>query len=47
MRKGQQYIGERFETEYEAALAYDDHVYSVDGNALKTNFPENFKKVAK
>ena len=46
VRKGVPYEG-RFDTEIEAALAYDDHVYSVDGNALKTNFPENFKKVAK
>lgn len=48
VRKNEVHLGESYETELEAALAYDQHVYSVDGHALKTNFPENFiKKVAK
>lgn len=48
VRKNEIHLGESFESELEAALAYDQHVYSVDGHALKTNFPENFiKKVVK
>lgn len=46
VRQGKSHDGKIFETEIEAALAYDDHVFSVDGNVLKTNFPENFNKVA-
>ena len=39
-RKNEKYLGGGYDTEIEAALAYDRHVFAVDGHALKTNFPE-------
>ena len=40
VRKNEKYLGGGYDTEIEAALAYDRHVFAVDGHALKTNFPE-------
>lgn len=40
VRNNKPYHSKRFNSEIEAALAYDNHVYSVDGNIKKLNFPE-------
>lgn len=40
VRKNKKYLGSGYDTELLAALAYDDHVFRIDGHTLKTNFPE-------
>ncbi len=44
VRKGKIYSSKRYDTELQAALAYDNHVYRVDGNTRKLNFPEKVVK---
>lgn len=44
VRKNKVYNSKRYDTELQAALAYDNHVYSVDGNTRKLNFPEKVFK---
>ena len=38
------FLGKRYNTEIEAAHAYDEHRYSVEGDLSKLNFPENYTK---
>ncbi|MER1998400.1 MAG: hypothetical protein ABS882_01390 [Lysinibacillus sp.] len=44
--KGQTHSGKYFDTELEAAQAYDSHRFSVEGNTRKLNFPEEYTKGA-
>ena len=44
VRKNKVFNSKRFDTELEAAVMYDNHVYSVDGNTRKLNFPEKVFK---
>ena len=38
------FLGKIYETEVEAAYAYDAHRYEVEGDLSKLNFPEYFTK---
>ena len=44
VRKGKPFNSKSFDTELDAALAYDEHVYRVDGSTRKLNFPEKVFK---
>ena len=39
------FYGASYNTEHDAALAYDKHRYSVEGDLSKLNFPEYFEGV--
>lgn len=47
VRKNVAYNGKLFDDEMDAVLAYDAHVYSVDGHTAKLNFPEHYTEVNK